>query len=72
MPKNFFFNLNKLILKLYEKINRDSLSGSVVECLPSAQGMILCPGNESHIGLPVGSLLLPLPMSLPSMSLMNK
>ena len=31
------------------------------------------PGMESHIGLPTGSLLLPLPMSLPlSVSLMNE
>ena len=40
------------------------LGGSVVECLPSAQGMILGPGIESHIGLPVWSLLLSLPVSL--------
>ena len=36
------------------------LGGSVVEHLPLAQGVIL----GSCIGLPVGSLLLPLPMSL--------
>ena len=39
------------------------LSGSVVEHLPLAQVMI--PGIESCIRLPMGSLLLPLPMSLP-------
>ena len=49
------------------------LSGSVVECLPLAQGMIPSPGIESHIGLPTGSLLLPLPMSASlHVSLMSK
>ena len=33
--------------------------------LPSAQGMILGPEIESHIGLPAWSQLLPLPVSLP-------
>ena len=47
-----------------------------------AQGLSIClwlrawsqgPGIESHIGLPTGGLLLPLPVSLPlSVSLMNK
>ena len=42
------------------------LGGSVVKHLPSAQVMIpRSPGIKSHIGLPKGSLLLPLPMSLP-------
>ena len=41
------------------------LSGSVVEHLPLAQDMIQGPGIESLMGLPVGSLLFPLPMSLP-------
>ena len=48
-----------------------SLGGSAVERLPLAQGMILGSGIKSH----VGSLLLPLPVSLPfslSVSLMNK
>ena len=36
------------------------LDGSVVERLPSAQGMILGPGIESRVELPAGSLLLPL------------
>ena len=51
------------------------LGGSAVEHLPSAQGMILGLGIESHIKLPIGSLLLPLPVSLPlylCVSLMNK
>ena len=56
------------------------LGGSVVEHLPSAQGVIpgfwdWIPrsGIESRIRLPIGSLLLPLPMSLPfSVSFMNK
>ena len=39
------------------------LGGSVVEHLPSAQGVIPGLGTESHIGLPTGSLLLSLPMS---------
>ena len=40
------------------------LGGSVVECLPWAQGMILGLGIQSRIRLPARSLLLPLPMSL--------
>ena len=32
---------------------------------PSAQGVILGPGIESHVRLPAWSLLLPLPVSLP-------
>ena len=44
-----------------------------VEDLPLAQGLIPGFGIESHIGLPVRSLLLPLPMSLPlCVSLVNK
>ena len=41
------------------------LGGSAVGHLPLVQGMIPCPGIKSHIGLLVGSLLLPFPMSLP-------
>ena len=41
------------------------LDGSEVDHLPSVQDVILGPGVESHIGFPVGSLLRPLPMSLP-------
>ena len=41
------------------------LSGSAVECLSSAQVVIPGSGIESYIGLPVRSLLLPLPVSLP-------
>ena len=49
------------------------LGGSVVGCLALAQGMIPGSGTEFHIRLFAGSLLLPLPMSLPlSVSLMNK
>ena len=49
------------------------LGGSVVECLPLAQGVILGLGIESHIRLPARSLLLPLPISLLlSLSLTNK
>ena len=45
------------------------LGGSVVELLPLARGMISGSRIESHIGLPLGSLLLPLPVPV---SLMNK
>ena len=46
---------------------------SVVEYLPSAQGVIPGLGIKSHIGLSVRSLLLPLLMFLPlSVSRMNK
>ena len=49
------------------------LGGSAVECLALAQGVILGLGIESHIGLPVRILLLPLPISLClSVSLINK
>ena len=41
------------------------LGGSVVESLPLAQAVIPGQRIESYIGLLVGSLLLPLPMSLP-------
>ena len=41
------------------------LSGSEVEWLPFAQGVILESTIKSHIGLRAWSLLLPLPMSLP-------
>ena len=44
--------------------NVGSLGGSVVECLPSAQGMIPGLGIESHIRVPARSLLLSLRMSL--------
>ena len=49
------------------------LGGSVVERLPLAHGVSQGPGMEPHIGLPAGSLLLPLLMSLHLfVSLMNK
>ena len=41
------------------------LGGSAVKHLPLAQGVILGSVIESHITLVVGSLLLPLPVSLP-------
>ena len=49
----------------------------VAQRLPSPQGTILGSGIKSHIGLPAGSLLLPLPVSLLlslslSLILMNK
>ena len=51
------------------------LGGSVVECLPLAQGVIPGSGIKSHIRLLAGSLLLPQPTSLPLcliMSFINK
>ena len=39
------------------------LGGSAIERLPLAQGVILGSGIESRIGLPEGSLLLPLSVS---------
>ena len=51
----------------------DTWGGSGVERLPSAQGVTLGPGIESHVRLLTGSLRLPLPVSLLlSESLMNK
>ena len=47
------------------KIKEYLLGGSAAECLTLAQGVILGPGIESHIGFPAWSLLLPLPASLP-------
>ena len=41
------------------------LGGSMVKCQPLAQVVIRGPGIESYIRLPAGSLLLPLPESLP-------
>ena len=40
------------------------LGGSMVEHLPPAQVRSQGPGIKSQIGLPTGSLLLPLPVSL--------
>ena len=44
---------------------QELVGDSVVECLPSAQGMIPESWDGVPSGLPTGSLLLPLPMSLP-------
>ena len=59
-----YFLLVKVDLSL-SKSTEECLGGSVVERMPLAQGVI--PGSriESHIGLPVRSLLLSLPVSLP-------
>ena len=49
------------------------LGGSMVECLPSAQGMI--PGSWGRVPhqAPTGNLLFPLPISLPlCVSIMDK
>ena len=54
-------------------LHQGRLGGSVVECLPLAQVMVPESPDESHIGVPTGSPLLPLPVSLPmSLSVMNK
>ena len=54
-----------ITILLIKSLELGHLHGSEVECLPSAQGMITGLGMEFHIGLPMGSLLRPLPMSLP-------
>ena len=41
------------------------LGGSVVECLPLAQVVIPGSWDRVPLGLPTGSLLFPLPVSLP-------
>ena len=51
------------------QVTEGRLGGSVVECLPSAQGMILGSGIVSHIGVLEGRLLLPLSVSLLPLSL---
>ena len=49
------------------------LGGSVDECLPLAQGLILGSWMASRVRLPMGSLLLSLPVyATLSLSLMNK
>ena len=54
------------VTQMQQKNKREGhLGGSVVQHLPSAQVMILGPGMKSCIRLPGGSLLLPLPKSLP-------
>ena len=70
---NHFRILSLMFQSLDQFSVQGHLGGSVVECLPSAQVMILGswdPGIKSHIRFPMGSLLLPLPMSLlPSLCL---
>ena len=51
------------MMETIQRLNRlelGHLGGSAVECLPLAQGMTPGPGIESHIRLPVRSLLLSL------------
>ena len=53
--------------------NLGRLVDLAVKRMPSAQGVIPGPGIKSNTGLPTGTLLLPLPVSLPlTVSLMNK
>ena len=53
--------------------SKGCLGGSMVEHMPSADSVIPNVGIDSHIGLPLGSMLLPLPVSLPLyVSSMNK
>ena len=67
----YIFIYNSFVHK--DEIILGHLGGSVVERLPSAQGVILGARIEPHITLPAWTLLLPLPVSLPlSVSLMNK
>ena len=73
LPGTTFSSLSRAQVKFYDALG--CLGGSAVEHLPLAQGVIQGTGIKSHIGLPTGCLLLPLPlpMSLPlSLSLMNK
>ena len=52
--------------EIYENLETlGNLGGSVVEHLPSAQVVIPGSSDESRIGLPSRSLLLPLLLSLP-------
>ena len=69
-----FKNNNQQDTGLFAKnLEKGHLSGSVVEHLPLAQGVVLGSRIKSHIRLLVGSLLLTLPVSMSlSVSLMNK
>ena len=49
---------------MLKSLSQGRLGDSVVEHLPLAQGVIPGLGIKSYIGLPTGSLLFPLPMSL--------
>ena len=55
--------------RAYKELAQGHLGGAAVEHLPLAQGMILGSWDQVLHRLPTGSLLLPLPMSLP---LINK
>ena len=71
-PYFFFFSYlfsTKLALNnsVYSFIFMGHLGVSVVEHLPLAQVVIPGPWDRVHIGLPIGSLLLPLPVSFGSL-----
>ena len=53
------------LMFFFKKYLLGCLGVLVVELLPLAQVVIWDPGIESHTGLPVGRLLLLLPVSLP-------
>ena len=53
------------LLSLGKDLQGDAWGGSVAWCPPLTQVVIPGSGIESHTGLPVRSLLLPLPVSLP-------
>ena len=58
---------------MFKTMELGRLGGSVVERLPSAQGVTLESPDRVPHQAPAGSLLLPLPVFLPlSVSLMNK
>ena len=60
-----FIYLSPTVMVCGKNQERERLGGSVVEPLPLAQVVIPGSWDESHIGFPAGSLLLPLPVSLP-------
>ena len=55
--------MKALHLHVFEKKIKGRLGGSVVECLPSAQGMILESWDRVPRRAPARSLHLPLPIS---------
>ena len=58
-------SINTVLEVQYGNKIKVRLGGSVVGHLPSAQGLILGSRIKPRIGLPTGSLLLPLPVCLP-------